>query len=110
MPTASVESRLRIVTDFKPGEYEEIRKRLASKLDRRLSRWNDEQVELELSVKDRDTPQQRVTLECWVAESGRSRFVATSTRSDLMQAVSEVGEDLHRQIDRFVTKREDRRR
>ena len=41
-----------------PGNDDDGRA-LQAKLDRRLSRWDPEQVELELSVKDRDTASQR---------------------------------------------------
>ena len=103
---ATVGSTLRVVPEFDPSEYEEVTEVLAGQLDRRLERFGDDQVELELSVKDRDTPSQRVVLECWIAVSGRTRFVGTSTRASLMDAVREVGDNVHTQVDRFVSKRE----
>jgi hypothetical protein len=103
-----IEQRLRIVPQFRPDEYEQVTAILAGKLDRRLSRWSPEQVELELSVKERDTDSQRVVLECWI--TGQPRFVATSTERGIEAGVAEVRDDLHRQIDRHVTKKETTRR
>jgi hypothetical protein len=103
-----IEQRLRIVPQFRPDEYEQVTAILAGKLDRRLSRWDPEQVELELSVKDRDTDSQRVVLECWI--TGQTRLVATSTERVLEAGVAEVRDDLFRQIDKQVTRRETSRR
>ncbi len=107
---ATVEKVLRVVPGFRGDERDELVGTLASGLDRRLERWDDDQVELELSVKDRDDVQQRVVLEGWVAAKGRTRFVATSEERDLQTAVVEVRDDLRRQIDRFVNKGQDARR
>lgn len=108
-PVATVASSLRVLPEFDPSEYQEVTEVLAARLDRRLERFADDQVELEVSVKERDTPSQRVVLEGWFAVPGRSHFVGTSTRASLMAAVRETGEDLHKQVDRFLTKRETRR-
>jgi hypothetical protein len=78
---STIADRLRIVPEFRPDEYDRIRELLFGRLERRLSRWDPSQVELELSVKDRDTSKQRMTLECWI--SGVPRMVATSTERDL---------------------------
>ena len=100
--------RLRIVPQFRPDEYEKYTDLLFGRLDRRLQRWSPEQVELELSVKDRDTNSQRVTLECWIARV--PKIVATSKNADLDKAVVEVRDDVRRQIDRHVTRKETARR
>jgi ribosome-associated translation inhibitor RaiA len=105
---STVEQRLRIVPQFRPEEYERYTAAIAQKLDRRLSRWDAEQVELELSVKERDTASQKVVLECWI--SGVPKLVGTSTERDLGAAVHEVRDDVFRQIDRHVTRTTDRRR
>jgi len=102
------QDRLRIVPEFRADEHEQINKLMFGRLERRLSRWRPEEVELELSVKDRDTPKQRMVLECWIARE--DRLVATSRESDLMKGVVEVRDDLWRQIDKMVTKREAMRR
>lgn len=106
----SVADSLRIVPEFDPSESDQIVEIVTSRLDRRLSRFSDDQVELEISVKERDTPSQRVVLECWVAVSGRTHFVGSSTKSPLMAAVRESADDVRTQVDNFLTKRESSRR
>ncbi len=108
MSETSFRDRLRVVPQFRPDEYEKVRDSLFGRLDRRLSRWDPEEVELEISVKDRDTASQRVALECWVP--GAPKFVGTSNEVDLDKAVVEARDDVWRQVDRFVTKRETKRR
>jgi hypothetical protein len=98
------EDRLRIVPEFRPEEYDRVRDTLFGRLERRLSRWDPEQVELELSVKERDTNSQKVVLECWIA--GLPKMVGTSGQQDLDAAVVEVRDDVWRQVDKFVTKKE----
>lgn len=110
MATATVAECLRIAPEFRADEHEEIRERLAPKLDARLRRFRADQVELEVSVKDRDTSQQKVTLEAWISTKGPSHFVATATDGDVPAALSHVREELHRQIDRFLNKRQQARR
>jgi ribosome-associated translation inhibitor RaiA len=100
--------RLRIVPEFRSDERDGILETLFGRLERRLSQWKPEQVELELSVKERDSASQRTVLECWIA--GVPRMVATSTERDIDKAVIEVRDDLFRQLNRYVTRREDSRR
>jgi ribosome-associated translation inhibitor RaiA len=107
---ATVAGNLRVLPQFDPSEFDQVTEVVAGRLDRRLERFDDDKVEFEISVKDRDTSQQKVTLECWIAASGRTRFVGTSTDGTLMAAVRECAEDLHKQIDKFLTKREASRR
>jgi ribosome-associated translation inhibitor RaiA len=102
-----IQERLRIVPQFRPDEYDKIRELMVNSLERRLERWEPEQIELELSVKERDTDQQRTVLECWLA--GVPKMVATSTEADLDKAVVEVRDSLRRQINRYVTKKESAR-
>lgn len=99
---ASLVGRLRVVPQFRPDERDGILEVLG-KLDRRLARFEAHDVELELSVKDRDSRQQRVTLEAWIARFGH--LVATSTQADLQAALMEVRDDLWRQIDKAVERR-----
>jgi hypothetical protein len=61
---------------------------------------------MELSVKDRGTRGQRLTLECWIA--GRPRLVASSADHDLDTAVSRVQEGMRRQLCGTATRREPR--
>lgn len=82
------------------GLSEEDRGLIAHTLSQLLSRvaTSDRIWELELSVKDREAPGQRVTLEAWVP--GKERVVATSEEEDLRAALHEVGEDVLRQFNR----------
>lgn len=105
---ASVD-RLRLGTGFAESERPKILE-LFRKLDRRLQRFPADEVDLELSVKERDTPAQSVVLECWIAELRGERFVATSTEPDLRDALMECREDLWRQIDRAISRRIDQQR
>jgi ribosome-associated translation inhibitor RaiA len=107
---ATVASALRVAPQFRSDEFDGVASELAARLDRRLSRFDENQVELEISVKDRDSAQQQVTLEAWIAAKGRTRFVATSTEGEIKAAVRDVAEGIQRQIDKFVTKREASRR
>lgn len=102
------DDRVRIVPEFHPEEHDRYRETLFGRLERRLSRWQPEQVELELSVKDRDSNSQKVVLECWIA--GVPKIVGTSKNTDLDRGVIEVRDDVWRQIDKFVTKKETARK
>jgi ribosome-associated translation inhibitor RaiA len=102
------DDRLRIVPEFRTEEREHILGLLFGRLERRLAHWKPSQVELELSVKERDTPSQRTVLECWI--TGVPRMVATSTEADIDRAVVEVRDDLFRQLNRHVTRKEGARR
>ena len=108
MSVSDYRERLRVVPEFRPDEHEKVRDTLFGRLDRRLKRWDPEQVELEISVKDRDTKSQHVALECWI--SGLPKIVGTSKETDLDKAVVEVRDDVWRQIDRHATRAEGRRR
>lgn len=103
-----VAQRLRVVSEFREDERAYVVDQLAGKLDKRLSRWDPDAVELELSVKERDTPSQKVVLECWIA--GAPRMVATSTEGEIQAALHDVREDLFKQIDKYVNKAQDRAR
>jgi ribosome-associated translation inhibitor RaiA len=67
-----------------------------SSLDHRLRSFGPNSVEMQLSVKERDTPSQRATLEARIA--GFPTLVATSTRTDFDAAMMEVRDDMIRQI------------
>jgi hypothetical protein len=104
----TMKDRLRIVPEFRPDEYDRFRDLVFGNLGRRLKRWEPGQVELELSVSERDQKSQRTVLECWIA--GVPKIVGTSTLPDLEKAVIEVRNDVRRQVDRWVTRREAERR
>ena len=101
MAASIIDQRLRVVTEFREDERPWLVETLEAKLDRRLSRWEADQVELELSVKERDTSSQKTVLECWIAGESK-RFVGTSNETDLNRAVIEVRDDVHRQVNRHV--------
>ena len=100
----TIKDRLRIVPEFRPDEYERYRDLVFGNLLRRLERWEPEQVELELSVNERDSNSQRTVLSCWIA--GVPKIVGTSTEADLEKAVVEVRNDVRRQVNRWVTRKE----
>jgi len=100
-----IAERLRLGSGFSAAEREPIVERMGA-LDRRLATFPTEDVDLELSVKERDTPSQRVVLECWIARWPRT--VATSTLPGIDEAVSEVRDDLVRQLNDRKTRAEPR--
>jgi hypothetical protein len=100
-------ANLRLGAGFTDEERDPVVARL-DKLNRRLKRFPADGTELLLSVKDRDTTSQQVTLECLAPKF--APFVATSNDPDLTAALMEVREDLWRQIDDAVTKRRQRAR
>lgn len=101
--TASL-AQLRLGSGFAEAERERIVTRL-EKLNRRLKKFPADGTDLEISVKDRDTPSQKVTLEAWLPKFGH--MVATSTESDFMAALADVRDDLWRQVDDAVNRRKE---
>ncbi|HWB70865.1 MAG TPA: hypothetical protein VG452_01505 [Egibacteraceae bacterium] len=97
-------AQLRLGDGFADSERDRIVARL-QKLNRRLRRFPADGTELLLTVKDRETPAQKLTLECGVPKF--ARFVATSNEADLKAALMEVREELWRQIDEAVAKRKE---
>jgi ribosome-associated translation inhibitor RaiA len=98
---ASLE-QLRIGYGFEEAERPRIIE-LLRKLDRQLQRFPAEAVDLELTVKDRDTPAQKVTLEAKLPNV--SRLVVTSREHSLRDALMEVREDLWRQLKETINRR-----
>lgn len=103
---ATVE-QLRLGSGFQESEREEVVRRF-SKLDRRLKRFDADATDLEVSVKSRDSSDQQVTFEARVP--GHDRFVAVSREPKLKDALNDVRDDIWRQIDDAVTKRQDAKR
>lgn len=93
---------LRLSGEFDEGDRARIVERL-SKLNRRLKKFPADGTDLHLTVKDRDSGGQKVTLEAWLPKFGH--FAATSTEPDLRDALMDVREDMWRQIDDAVNKR-----
>lgn len=65
-----------------------------------------EQVRAELSVKDRDSADQRTTLELWIG--GLPRIVATSAEAELSHALSQVATAATAQLNETYARREPR--
>ena len=78
--------KLRLATGFSMSERERIVSQFAP-LGARLGSVDCDALDMELSVKERDGADQRVTLELWNAR--RERLVATSSRADLRSALQE---------------------
>lgn len=94
--------QLRLSGEFDESDRARIVERL-SKLNRRLKRFPADGTDLHLTVKDRESGGQKVTLEAWLPKFGH--FAATSTEPDLRDALMDVREDMWRQIDDAVNKR-----
>jgi ribosome-associated translation inhibitor RaiA len=62
------------------------------------------QVDLELSLKDTEGPDRKLTLQAWLA--GRVHLVATSHQRDLDHALAEVRKELVRQIEEKKPRRQ----
>jgi hypothetical protein len=73
-----------------------------------LSGWEHDRVDLEVSLKDTEGPDQKLTLQAWLA--GRAHLIATSHERDLDHALTEVRRDLIRQIEDERSRREPRKR
>jgi ribosome-associated translation inhibitor RaiA len=95
MSTPTVAGTLQLANGVTPAEFDRV-VAVMGRLDERLRSFPAGTVELQLSVKERDTPSQRTTLEAWIA--GQPRLVATSNRADLDGALAEVRDELIRQI------------
>jgi ribosome-associated translation inhibitor RaiA len=78
---------------------------LMSSLPRHLARWRPEKVYNEISVKDRNGPEQKITLEALLP--GLGLVVAISAHRDLDHALIEARKELIRQIDDEKAKRSD---
>jgi ribosome-associated translation inhibitor RaiA len=106
-PARTLEGRLRIGPGFAAADRRRILGALSA-LAQHLSGWEPDQVDLEVSLKDTEGPDQKVTLQVWLA--GRSHLVATSHERDLDHALAEVRRDLIRQIEDEKSRREPRSR
>jgi hypothetical protein len=105
-PTGTLEGHLRLGAGFAAADRPRILGALSA-LAPHLSGWHD-QVDLEVSLKDTEGPDQKLTLQAWLA--GRAHLVATSHERDLDHALAEVRRDLIRQIEDERSRREPRKR
>lgn len=96
MTTSSVADALELVNGVAPEEFDAVAA-LLGRLNDRLRSFPAGTVKLQLSVKQRDQPGQRTTLEASIAGQ-QHRIIATSDRDDFDAAISEVRDDLIRQI------------
>ncbi len=106
-PTKTLEQHLRFGAGFTAADRQRILEGLSA-LAPHLSGWEHDQVDLEVSLKDTEGPDQKVTLQAWLA--GRAHLVATSHERDLDHALAEVRRDLIRQIEDEKSRREPRKR
>lgn len=93
--TSIVDTVLRLEGDLGPADRDQIVERFG-KLDQRLRSYGADKVELQLTMKERDTASQRTTLEAWVA--GQPRLVSTSHEAGYDQALNEVRDDMIRLV------------
>ena len=102
---ATVDECLRVGAGFSQGDRNWIAEQFGT-LDARLAGFHADTTEIEVSVKDREAPGQKVTLECWIA--GRQKVVTTSQEEDLHAALNDVRDDLRRKLNDAKTKQEPR--
>lgn len=93
--TPTVAESLRLGHGFHENERDEF-VGILDKLDHRLRSFGAGSVDLLLSVKEREAPSQRTTLEARI--TGFGDLVATSAEEEIHAAVAEVRDDLIRQI------------
>lgn len=101
--TTVLDERLRLDHGFSQADQEWVTKALAG-LATHLNGWHADQIDLEISVKERDGNDQRVTLEASIA--GLPKLVATSGEADLYQAIAEVRKELIRQVEDQKSRRD----
>ncbi|KJK34332.1 sigma 54 modulation protein/ribosomal protein S30EA [Lentzea aerocolonigenes] len=104
---AVIVRRLRLAAGFLASERGWVSERLTA-LGLPLRSFRDDQIDLEISLKDRQGAGQRLTLECWIDQRPRLHFVATSSERDLPTALSEVCDELIRQVDEAKTRTDPR--
>lgn len=102
-----IAQRLHLATGFHAAERDWVVERLAA-LGSRLRSYRDDQVELEIALKDREGIGQRVILQCWIGSAHRLHLVATSSEQRLSSALGEVRDELIRQVDEAKTRTEPR--
>src|SRR6187397_3009865 len=95
-PTGTLEERLRLGVGFAAADRRRILGALSA-LAPHLSGWEHDQVDLEVSLKDTGGPDQKVTLQAWLA--GRAHLVATSRARDFDHALADVRRDIIREIE-----------
>ncbi len=97
-----VAERLRFGSGFSAEDQDHVLE-ILSALDRHLAHWAPRQVDLEISVKSRGGPEQKVTLEAWLP--GRPPLVATFADRELDHALIGVRKEMIRLIEDDKSKR-----
>jgi ribosome-associated translation inhibitor RaiA len=105
--TGILEEHLRLGAGFAAADRPRIVRALSA-IAPHLSGWGHDQVDLEVSLKDTEGPDQKVTLQAWLG--GRTHLVATSHEHDLDHALAEVRRELIRQIEDERSRHEARKR
>lgn len=101
-----LEERLRLGAGFGARDRDHVPEVLSA-LGRHLAHWRPEQVDLEVSVKNRGSREQKVTLEAWLP--GWPSLVATSAEPDFDHALVLVRKDMIRQIEDEKARRQTHR-
>lgn len=96
--SSAIADRLHLSTGFLATERGWVSQSLAA-LGPQLRLFRNNEVDLEISLKDRQGTGQRVTLECWISCRPRLHLIATSSERDLPAALGEVRNELIRQLD-----------
>ena len=81
-PTSTLEERLRLGAGFAAADRPRILEALSA-LAPHLSGWEHDQVDLEVSLKDTEGPDQKVTLQAWLAD-GRTWWPPLTSASLIM--------------------------
>jgi hypothetical protein len=102
-PARVLEERLRLGAGFGAEERGHVLE-ICPTLSRHLAHWSPEQVDLEISVKNRGGRELKVPPQAWLPRW--PSLVATSTDRELDHALIEVYNDMIRQIEDGRTKRE----
>ncbi|MEV4315487.1 HPF/RaiA family ribosome-associated protein [Actinocrispum sp. NPDC049592] len=97
--------RLHVTSGFLESERDWIVRRMAA-LGPRLRSFHQGQIDLEISLKDRDRAGQLVTLECRIHRTPGLHLVSTSSARELAVALNEVRNGLIRQINDAKTRTE----
>jgi ribosome-associated translation inhibitor RaiA len=102
-PHGVLDEVLRLGAGFKDGERPWVLEALSA-LVPHLARWNPDDLNVEISVKDRDGKEQHVTLRADLP--GYSPLVAVAADRNLDRALAEAKRELIRQIEDQKTMRE----
>jgi hypothetical protein len=104
---AVIAQHLHLATGFLASERGWVSECLAA-LGPALRSFPNDAIDLEISLKDRQGVEPRVTLECWIDHRPRLHFVVTSAERDLPAALGEVRDELIRQLDEARTRTDPR--